>query len=49
MNSALGQVDEPRSSNTRQYHDEILGFHPIVSLCSLNDHVVDLDEHFRVA
>jgi hypothetical protein len=49
MNGALRQVDEPRSSCTGLYHEQIVGFYPIISPYGLNDRVVDLDEHFQVA
>jgi hypothetical protein len=49
VNSALGQVDEPRSSYTKQCREQIVGFHSILSPHGLYDRVVDLDELFWVA
>jgi hypothetical protein len=49
MDSALGQVDEPRSNYVEQCREKIVGIYLIVSPCGLNDRVVGLDELFRVA
>jgi hypothetical protein len=49
VDSALEQVDEPRSSCGEQCREKIVDIYLIVSPCGLNDRVVGLDELFRVA
>jgi hypothetical protein len=49
VDGSFRQVDEPRSGHTRHCCEQVIGFHPIVSSCGLDDCVIDLDKFFRIA
>jgi hypothetical protein len=48
VDGSLGWFEEPRSGHVRQSYGQIVDHHSIVTSSGLDDHVVDLDELFRV-
>jgi hypothetical protein len=49
VNSAFGQIDEPRSGRAGQCREQIVGLYLIISSRDLNDRVIHLDEFFTIA